>query len=348
MDGSNALKENSPERRPVIKAQRIDIRWNEDMPVFAKEEFLRAVGDEYGWLGGFDEAGQLRCILPYTILRKAGFRLVRFRTQTIPCCDELSVLEEKSFLNSVVDYFKAARADVIVPPSNNAVFRTYPDGADAAPYGTYVIDLCKPEVELWKNISHGTRESIKRAKRDGVRLHEGIEFLGEAYELVRLTFSRSKMHFMPFAKFQRFVEGLGDNGRLTALEFGGVLVSCCLCAFSKWSAYAVYVGNASQSRGPSSKTLYWDAICTFCRAGVKKFDFYGARIDPEKGSKQEGINLSKSLFGANLTRGFLWKYPLRPLRARAYSISVRLMLGGDLVDQERHKLALFHKGFSGH
>lgn len=32
----------------VIRAEPVKIEWNDNLPVFAKEEFLRAVGDEYG------------------------------------------------------------------------------------------------------------------------------------------------------------------------------------------------------------------------------------------------------------------------------------------------------------
>ena len=95
-------------RRAVfIKSESIQIQWDPGLPVFAKEEFLGAVGDEYGWLGGMDESGSLRCVLPYTVLRKAGLRMVRFRVETIPCGMGLDIIEEKSFLNSVVQYFRS-------------------------------------------------------------------------------------------------------------------------------------------------------------------------------------------------------------------------------------------------
>ena len=42
--------------------------------------------------------------------------------------------------------------------------------------------------------------------------------------------------------------------------------------------------------------------------------------------------------GAKLIQGYIWKYPLRPLRSLAYSYGVRLLRGGDIVDLERHKL----------
>ena len=103
----------------AIRAESVELRWDATLPVFAKEEFLRAVGDEYGWLGGIDASGTMRCVLPYTIVRKAGLRMVRFRVETIPCKAEFGLHEEQSFLNNVVQHFRQARADVIIPASTN-------------------------------------------------------------------------------------------------------------------------------------------------------------------------------------------------------------------------------------
>lgn len=86
------------------------------------------------------------------------------------------------------------------------------------------------------------------------------------------------------------------------------------------------------------KLLQWEAIRTFRKLGVRRYDFFGARINPPKGSKQEGINLMKKHLGATLAEGYIWKYPLRPLRAWVYSTAVRVLRGGDLVDQEEHKM----------
>jgi lipid II:glycine glycyltransferase (peptidoglycan interpeptide bridge formation enzyme) len=73
---------------------------------------------------------------------------------------------------------------------------------------------------------------------------------------------------------------------------------------------------------------------------VKRFDFVGCRINPEKGSKQEGIMLFKKYFGGRLSQGYIWKYTIRPLKSAAYSLAVRLLRGGDIVDRERHKMEL--------
>jgi hypothetical protein len=316
----------------------IKIQWDSTVSVFAKEEFLRAVGDEYGWLGGVDGSGKLRCFLPYTIVKKAELRLVRFRVETIPCAPGLDEAAEKSFLDRVVQYFRKTRADVIIPAANNALFRTYPDGATAAPYGSYVIDLQKPEDVLWRKIAKTTRHNIRAAQNDGVSIREGMKYLEPAYELIRDTFSRSKIAFMQRDAFNRFASSLGENGKLLLAEYQGIAQSYSLFAFSAPCAYWIYGGNIRDHHQGAMKLLQWEAIRLFRIVGIRAFDFFGARINPEKGSKQESINLMKKHLGATLSEGYMWKYSLRPWRASVYSIGVRLLRGGDIVDQEGHKL----------
>jgi len=321
-----------------MKAVPIPISWHAGLPVFAAENVLRAVGDEYGWLGGMDDSGELRCILPYTIIRKAIIRLVRFRVETIPCGRGLDIAEEHAFLNSAVTHFRSMGADSIVPASNNAVFRTYPDGADAAPYGSYVIDLTLPEDQLWKNIGRITRQNIRTAQKDGVQVRGGHEHVGAAYRLITDTFKRSNLPFMGAESFERFVRGLGDHGSLLVAERRGTIQSAVVFAFSEPCVYAVYGGNLPDQHQGANKLIYWDAMKMFRARGVARFDFYGARVDPPPGSKHATINALKERFGATLIKGYMWKYPLRPIRSLAYSAGVRLLRGGDIVDLERHKL----------
>lgn len=322
----------------AITAELVKVEWNPSLPVFAKAEFLSGVGDEHGWLGGVDESGTLRCVLPYTIVRKSGLRMVRFRVETIPIGAGVDVIEEKAFLNNVVEYFRRIRADVIIPPTNNAVFRTYPDGAQAAPYGSYIIDLDQSEDVLWRNISKTSRHNISAAQRDGVSIREGLDLLDPAYDLIRETFRRSKMSFMDRNAFRRLARSLGNNAKVLMAEHQGIPQSYSFFAFSGACAYWIYGGNILGQHQGATKMLQWEAIRFFHDSGVRKYDFFGARIDPPKNSKQEGINLMKKHLGATLKRGYMWKYSLRPWRSRVYSVGVRVLRGGDIVDQEAHKL----------
>ena len=320
-----------------MTAKPIPIDWHPGLPVFASENFLKAVSDDYGWMGGTDATGKLRCILPYTVVRKGPLRMIRFRVETISFGEGISLQEEKSFLNSCIAYLRSV-GDVIIPATTNTIFRAYPDGADAAPYGSYLVDLQQSEDVLWKNIGRITRQNIGTAKRDGVCIKSGLEHLATAYALIKETFGRSKLPFMSYESLQRFMSGLDETGKLITAEYQGVMQSCVIYAFSNYCAYAVYAGNAFPQHQGANKLIYWEAYRMFKELGVQRFDFVGARINPEKGSKNEAINLFKQRLGAKLTQGYIWKYALRPWKSLVYSNAVRFLRGGDIVDLERHKL----------
>ena len=321
-----------------MKAKPIAINWHPDLPIFASESFLKAVGDEYGWLGGFDKSEKLKCILPYTIVKKAIFRMARFRVETI-CLDEaFSIEEEKSFLNSVVDYLRTIGADMIIPATTNSIFRTYPDGADAAPYGSYIIDLTQPEDVLWHNIQRIMRQNINTAKKNGVIIRNGSDDLEAAHKLIVETFKRSNLPFMGFKEFIRFVEGLGNNSKILIADYNNTPQSYTVFGFSNYCAYAIYAGNIDNQHQGASKLLLWEAMRHFKNLGVQCYDFVGARINPEKGSKQDALSSMKRRFGATLKQGFIWKYSINPLKYKLYCLASRWRSGGDIVDAEHHKI----------
>jgi hypothetical protein len=326
-----------------LKATPIEIQWHPGLSIYASEVFLRAEADDFGWIGGTDEDGHLRCILPYTIIRKFGFHLVRFRTKTISLEEEIVLEEERSFLKNVVEYFRSTGADIIIPSGNTAIFRTYPEGADAAPYGTFIKDLKQPEETLTSEIRKTYRQNIRKALAEGVQIRMGMEYLDVSYSLIADTLKRSKVTFKTLAEFKRMVLGLGEHVKIFVAEHNGAIQGCMVSPFSTYSAYNCYSGSRSEPVLGAMHLLHWEAIRRFREWGVNSFDFQGVRIDPEKGSKQEGIANYKKGFGGALVQGFLWKYPLRPLKAIGYSIAARLLKGGDIVDLERHKIGKEHK-----
>ncbi|HHT23618.1 MAG TPA: hypothetical protein GXZ87_09985 [Bacteroidales bacterium] len=77
---------------------------------------------------------------------------------------------------------------------------------------------------------------------------------------------------------------------------------------------------------------------------IKCFDFVGARINPSKGSKYEGIQRFKSRSGANLQKGHLFKVILSPKyylinnMTKIYGlIKYKKKYNGDMIDQETRK-----------
>jgi len=330
-----------------MKATPVPINWHPGLPIFASEPFLKAVGDDYGWLGGVDESGDLRCILPYTIVKKAIFRMVRFRVETIQVGKDFSIDEEKAFLNSAVEYFRKQGTDMIIPATTNSIFRIYPDGADAAPYGSYVIDLTKPEDDIWRKIDRIMRQNIKTGIKNGVTIKDGSDDLEAAHKLIVETFQRSKLPFMGYKEFLKFIQGLGKNSKILIADLNGIPQSYAVFGFSDYCAYAIYAGNVDIQKQGANKLLYWEAIKLFKSLGVQLYDFVGARINPEKGSKQDSINALKRRFGAELKQGYIWKQSIKPLKYKLYGIAARWRSGGDIVDAERHKLKEFNAAMAG-
>ncbi len=319
-------------------AKLIPIDWNPSLSIFASEPFLKAVGDEYGWIGGFGEAGEPRCILPYTIIKKAIFRMARFRVETILMGKGLEIEEEKNFLNNVVQLLKSIGADMIIPATTNTIFRTYPDGALAAPYGSYIIDLTQPEEVIWGKFSSSHRRKVRLAKKKGVKIISDLEYLETAYQLVRDTFARSKQGFMSLQAFKRYAHGLGQNVKILVAQHKGEPQGCVVIPFSEYSAYYVYGGSCPSPVTGANNLLHWTAMQELKRLGVKRYDFVGVRIDPDKGSKQEGLKMFKERFGGNLHQGYMWKHPINPLKFNIYNLAVRLLRGGDIVDYEKCKM----------
>jgi lipid II:glycine glycyltransferase (peptidoglycan interpeptide bridge formation enzyme) len=326
---------------------KIPIEWNSSISIYASELFLSNVSDEYGWLGGIDKSGKILCVLPYSVIQKAVLRMIRFPVQTFFPEGDIGAEEEKTFLNSAVNYFLSTGADVIIPATFNTVFRTYPEGALVAPYGSYILDLLQSEESLWNNLHSKHRNVIRSATKKGVVILEGPEHIETAFRLVQDSFKRSakgttgrlRIGFrLDYDSFKRQVQNFGENVLVLVAEHEGIAQGCAVIPFSKHSAYYMHGGSLPTPVTGAMNLLQWEAIRLFHQLGVRQYDFFGARIDPERGSKVEGIMKFKERFGGQFIQGYMWKFPLRAFKYQLYSFAALVRNGGDVVDQEKHKL----------
>lgn len=317
------------------------------MPIYSSESYLKTLSDEYGWIGGIKNSGKLCCVLPYCIIRMSIFRLVRFTSETIVIAGEMSVEEEKDFLNSVAGYFRSIGADLIIPGTFSSLFRTYPDGAVAAPYGSYIVDLARSEETLWNKVHPKHRNKIRNAIKKGVKIQEDNEHVNTACRLVQDSFRRSTKGVLNTLRLRirmkdnsikREMVGLGDNAKIFVAECEGIIQGCVVIHFSDYCAYYMHGGSIDEPITGATNLLQWEAMCFFRKLGIRYYNFVGTRINPEPGSKQEGLSMFKQRFGGELKRGYMWKYSFHPLKNYLYSIAAKGRSGGDIVDQERHKL----------
>jgi len=331
-----------------MKVQTVDIRWHAELPVFASPGYLRTVSPDYGWIGGFDGSRTMVCLLPYSVIRKSIFHLIRFPIETIRIDPDLDIGQERAFLNAVIRHLGASGADLVIPATFNSVFRTSPDGAAVAPFGSYVLDLCRPEDALWQGLHQKHRNVIRNAIKKGVTVQSGVERIDVAHRLIHdafgrtsggwITKTRTRFRLDPEA-LRRQVMALGEFVRVLVAEYEGIPQACAIIPFSNHGAYYMHGGSISNPVTGATNLLHWEAIRLFRSLGVRQYDFFGARINPEPGSRLEGIMRFKERFGGTLIQGFAWKIGFHPFKSALYTLAARIRSGGDLVDQEQRKLA---------
>ena len=328
---------------PLVKVTRIDVAWEPHLPIFASERYMRLLGEEYGWLAGVGGDGQYVCILPFVVVEKAMFRLVRFPSETIPLGPALAEETERAFLNGAIDCLRALNVDVIVPATFSSLFRTYPDDAIAAPYGNLVVDLTQSEELLWSRVHNKHRNVIRNATKHGVTIKIGVEHLETAFELTFASFMRSARSVverrrvtsrMDYRDFQRLVDSLGEYVQVLVADLGGAAQCAAVIPYSAHSAYYMHGGSIAKPLTGASNLLQWEAMRHFKSLGVARYNFFGVRLEPEQGSKAEGIRKFKERFGGELATGFMWKMPFRQYEYALYEIAARIRNGGDVVDQE--------------
>lgn len=316
--------------------------WHPGLSIYASPAFLRTTADEIGWLGGFDRANQLRCILPFTVIKKLFFRLVRFRVETIATDQPLSAEEEKSFLEEAMKFFRARGATMVIPASTNTLFQTFPAGAIAAPYGSYIVDLTAGEDVLWKNLHSKHRNVIRNAQKAAVEIDFGRQHLEAAHELITATLRRSRMPFLSLPKLKQLADSLGPNLEVAIARHQGTLQACAILPFSGYGAYYLYGGTREKPVTGAMNLLQWETMRRMYAASVARYDFVGARVDPEKGSKQEGLAMFKARFGGQFHRGYIWKFSFHRFSYAIYQVVSKFSRGGDIVDQEYERRGLGH------
>lgn len=110
---------------------------NKDLNFFSSKEYLSAQSNDYGWLVDNN------FILPYFICKKLFFRYMIFPSETIYINNNISLSDEKVFLNKVIE--KIAKelkyVDFILRTPSNVVFNAVPDGAIYCKFGSLPVNL---------------------------------------------------------------------------------------------------------------------------------------------------------------------------------------------------------------
>lgn len=296
--------------------------------------------NDYFWVGGYVD-NILVFIVPCLLYKKLFFRFVRIVRETY-FLNEGGNSNELQFLNGMIEFFRSQKIDFVMQPTTNVVFNTYPDGATQVPFGSYILNLNQSEEVLWSNIHGKHRNVILNAQKKGcVVINGSDEHFDEVHKLITDTFARSGIKFMSLRKFKLQLSNLGENVKTFAVLSGsGEMQGVAVIPFSSYGAYYLHGGSIEKPQTGAVNMMHWEIIKYLKSIGVSRYDLVGARINPVPGSRLEGIQKFKMRFGAELRKGYIWKYSINKFKSRLFEFAYRSLINssGDIIDQEKRKL----------
>lgn len=164
----------------------------------------------------------------------------------------------------------------------------------------WVLPLEKSEDELLADMRKTTRYSIKKARRDGVKVitstdPHAIDTFMKIYDI-----TSSREHFVAFSKqfirdeFESFQQ-TGNAAFFQAVHPQGVLASS-LVIFTKSAAF-YHQGASIHSKIPAPYLLQWEAIREAKKRGCRFYNFWGILKPGRTPRAWSGLTLFKQGFG---------------------------------------------------
>jgi len=290
------------------------------LPILASQKYLISKSDDYGWFVSED------FVLPFIIDKKLIFKRMIFTHDTIYLKNNLSIEQEKQFLDEMVEISKRENlCDFINKAQSYTVFKTYPTKSIHAPWGTYEINTTLSEEEILASFNQSHRRSLKKAIKDGVSIKFNID-PKETYELIHQTVTRAgSLACPPYEYFEQSVQNLGKNCLYAGAYKDGVLQTVLTVLFDDNRAYELYGGNIVNSHKGCGQLLKYEAIKYVKKhSKAPTFDLCGARIDVKKDSKYAAIQQYKERYRPTLIEGYAFKVVINPLKTKLFNILVQL------------------------
>lgn len=165
---------------------------------------------------------------------------------------------------------------------------------------SWILDISRTEEEIMKGMRKTTRNLIRRAEKEKVKIIElkSIEGIEEFYRLHQQTVSRHG--FVPFSKkyLKKEYEALSVDDQISIFyaEHEGKTLSSAIIVFYGDSAF-YHHGASETSKIPASYALLWKIIQEAKKRGFRKYNFWG--IAPEGQTKHPlaGLTIFKTGFG---------------------------------------------------
>lgn len=313
---------------------------DDDISVLGHPLYLMSMNDaaDYGYV--VDDKGRN---LGFVIKKKYHlWKLLQIPGPISGDVDELTEDEQKAFYNEAISVIKEHLKVDIISNINTSPTVVYPRNSYYCKFGSYVIDLTQSEEDLFSGLHSKHRNVVRKAEKDGLIVDFGPKYLEDCAWLMDDTFRRQH-GYSNASKTLQSLSNLRSNCDFWVVKEGDKLQGCAILLWDKYSSYYLHGGSAIHTHTGAMNLLHWKAILKMKERGVHYYDFVGARLNPEEGSKLEGIQRFKSRFGGSMKVGYLWRVDLNPFKMKLYRflMSTFFKLRGasykDIIDEERSK-----------
>jgi hypothetical protein len=292
---------------------------NQELPIFATENYLKSKSDDYGWFvtGSF--------ILPFTIEKKLFIKRLIFTTNTIYLKKNLTTLEEKEFLNEIISYCKENDiCDFIFKAQSNVVFNVYPDNCEHVEWGTYEINLNISNDEIFSNYTSKTRNMVRKAIKTDVTISTTKD-IKKVYENIKNTFLRQNSILFPSLEFlYKLQKNLNNNIEFFIAEQNNIIQGSAIIIYDNSRAYYIYGGSIPRPAAGSINLMHYKIMEFFQEKNVNYYDFVGARTCTEEKSKFESLQKFKRSFGSTLRIGYAFRVIINPLKYKVFNLAVKI------------------------
>ena len=188
---------------------------------------------------------------------------------------------------------------------NLAIFKKLgfnPSPMHTHPELAWILDITKTEDELLMAMRKTTRQMIKRAKSEGVK----IEISSNPDDLEKFwpiyVETAKRQHFVPFTKkfLTSEMETFSNDNQLKMFfgKFNGEIIVAAMIVFTENSGFYHHSGSLRKyEKNGISYLLQWEAIRESKKRGLKYYNFWGVSPENKPGHPWAGLSLFKKGFG---------------------------------------------------
>lgn len=166
---------------------------------------------------------------------------------------------------------------------------------------TLILDLAQPLEKIWQNFDKKTRNMIRKAQKNNIKINEGnLKNIDDYYLMLKNTYAPSGTLILPKKFYQEIFKKI--NKKLFLAFWRGIPIAGIILPYNQDTVYYWHGASYRKYRHLAPNDfLQWEAICRAKKARFKKYDF--VRIDSKK---FPGITHFKKGFGGK--RVYYYRY----------------------------------------